>query len=417
MEERTVLIVGDEPATVRAIAATLDQEGLQTVVSHGVDGSDVGDLLALARREEPDLVVLDVALAQPLGAQVCAELGADSHMADVPLILIAHDQDSADGSALPAGAQRCLSKPFSPTELVAVVNEILGGQPVEVVSRQRAVLEASDDQLVIYAEELKELLERERIERMALEEARRRLNEVERLKSAFLGVVTHELMTPFASIGLALQVLQQVSGDFRPDQVAALDNLATEIGDLHQLLNGVVKFAELVSKQRDPQPGYYSLGEVIPAAVHPVAVLAQARQVDFRLFVPADLPRVYVDPELVGEAVFQMAHNAIKFNQPGGHAEMRAHESIGWVVIEVSDNGAGLTEERLSLLGQAFEQSADALRRGKEGLGIGWTFVCYVAEVHDGWTRVKSPGPGQGSTFSLALPMPPSEPELAGDAG
>ena len=99
-----------------------------------------------------------------------------------------------------------------------------------------------------------------------------------------------------------------------------------------------------------------------------------------------------------------MAHNAVKFNLPGGKARVRAFESGEWVVIEVADTGVGLTPERLALLGQPFEQSADALRRGQEGLGIGWTFVRYVAEVHGGWIRVESPGPNQGSTFSLGLP-------------
>jgi signal transduction histidine kinase len=75
------------------------------------------------------------------------------------------------------------------------------------------------------------------------------------------------------------------------------------------------------------------------------------------------------------------------------------------VVVEVIDTGVGLSSERLALLGQPFEQTADALRRGQEGLGIGWAFVCYVAEVHGGWTWVESPGPDQGSTFALALPV------------
>ena len=126
---------------------------------------------------------------------------------------------------------------------------------------------------------------------------------------------------------------------------------------------------------------------------------------DFRVLVPSHLPEIRIDAELVGEAVFQMAHNAVKFNHPGGQASVRAYESDGMLVIEVSDTGIGLTAERLAMLGRPFEQGADALRRGQEGLGIGWAFVCYVAVVHDGWTDVSSPGEGQGSTFSLALPL------------
>jgi signal transduction histidine kinase len=161
----------------------------------------------------------------------------------------------------------------------------------------------------------------------------------------------------------------------------------------------------LVSKRREPQPGYVSLSQVIPWAVQPAAMMAQSREIDLRVLVPPDIPKVYADPELLGEAVFQMTHNAIKFNVPKGEAGVRAFESGGWVVIEVADTGVGLTPERLELLGQPFEQDADALRRGQEGLGVGWAFVRYVAEVHGGWTRVESPGPDEGSTFSLGLPL------------
>jgi hypothetical protein len=59
---------------------------------------------------------------------------------------------------------------------------------------------------------------------------------------------------------------------------------------------------------------------------------------------------------------------------------------------------------RTAILGQPFEQDADAVRRGQEGLGVGRAFVLYVAQVHGGWTHVESLGPDQGSTFSLILP-------------
>jgi signal transduction histidine kinase len=274
-----------------------------------------------------------------------------------------------------------------------------------------------DNQLVVYARELRELFERERVGRQALEGARRRLDELDRLKAAFLGVMTHELLTPFAAIGLALEILQRQGGRLQAGQRNALDDLVTEIAGLHRLVSGVVKFAQLVNKRREPQPGSISLDRLIPHAVQPVAVLAQAREVDFRVFVSPDLPKVYVDPELLDEAVFQMAHNAVKFNLPGGWARVEALESDGWVVIEVADTGMGLTPERLAVLGQPFEQEADAVRRGQEGLGVGWAFVRYVAEVHGGRTRVESPGPGQGSVFSLSLPAVAEGQELGVDTG
>lgn len=399
--KRTVLIADDDEALAGAIAATLDLEGLHTVVTH--DGEKA---LALARALQPDLILLDVMMPGRSGIEVCATLKTDPTTASVPVIFITAKSDETDRMVgIAAGADDYLTKPFSPTELIAIVNGALAGQPIEPRARRSDLTDLPADQLVVFAQEWKELFERERMERQALEDAQRRLEEVDRLKAAFLSAVTHELLTPFASIGTGLQVLQRLSEDLPSDHRTAVDGLMAGIADLHRLVKGVVKFAELVSKSREPQPGYVSLSQVIPWAVQPAAVMAQSREVDLRVLVPPDTPKVYADPELLGEAVFQMAHNAVKFNVPQGEARIRALESEGWIVIEVADTGVGLTTERLELLGQPFEQDADALRRGQEGLGVGWAFVRYVAEVHGGWTRVESAGPDQGSAFSLGLPL------------
>jgi signal transduction histidine kinase len=399
--KRTVLIADDDEALADAIAATLDLEGLNTVAAH--DGEKA---LALARALQPDLILLDVMMPGRSGIEVCATLKTDPMTASIPVIFITAKSANTDRMVgIAAGADDYLTKPFSPTELIAIVNGALAGHPIEPRARRSDLADLPADQLVVFAQEWKELFERERMERQALEDAQRRLEEVDRLKAAFLSAVTHELLTPFGFIGMGLQVLQRLSKELPADHQAAVDDLAAGIADLHRLVKGVVKFAELVSKRREPQPGYVSLSQVIPWAVQPAAVMAQSREVDLRVLVPPDIPKVYVDPELLGEAVFQMTHNAIKFNVPKGEAGVRAFESGGWVVIEVADTGVGLTPERLELLGQPFEQDADAVRRGQEGLGVGWAFVRYVAEVHGGWTRVESPGPDQGSTFSLGLPL------------
>jgi len=416
--QRTVLIADDEKALAEAIAATLGMKGLKTVVAH--DGDQA---LALANALQPDLILLDVAMPGRTGIEVCATLKTDPTTASIPVIFLTAKAEQTDRLVgIAAGADEYLTKPFSPTELIALVDEVFTGRPLEPRVRQPDLSTMPADQLVVYAREWRDLFEQELKDRRALEEASQRLDELDRLKGAFLSAVTHELLTPFASIGLALQVLQHENETLKAEQRDALDDLTTEIATLHRLVSGVVKFAELVNKRRQPQPGYISLSQVIPWALQPVAVLAQARQIDFRVFVPSDLPKVHADPELLGEAVFQMAHNAVKFNLPEGKAQVQTYEYRGWIVIEVSDTGVGLTPERLELLGQPFEQSADDLRRGREGLGVGWAFVRYVADVHGGWTRVESPGPAQGSTFSLALLVAvdgraaraTSEPGLAG---
>lgn len=398
---QTVLIADDEKALAKAIAATLDLEGWETIVTY--DGEKA---LALARAMQPDLILLDIMMPGRSGIEVCATLKTDPATSDIPVVFITAKGEEMDRKVgIAAGAVEYLTKPFSPTELIALVNEVLAGQLIEPRFSAEDISAIPVDQLEVFALEWRDLYEREREERRALEVAQRRLSELDRLKAGFLSAVTHELLTPFGSIGIALQVLQRHGENLPADVQTVVDDLSSEIEQLRRLVNGVVKFAELVNKRREPQPSYVSLVDIVPGAAEPALAMAQARQIDFQIVVPEQMSKVYADPELLGEAVFQMAHNAVKFNHPRGKARIRVIESGGWMSIEVSDTGVGLTPERLELLGQPFEQDADTLRRGREGLGVGWAFVRYVAEVHGGRTQVQSPGPDLGSVFRLELPI------------
>ncbi len=400
-ERRTILIADDERPLARAIGAMLDKEGLRTVIVHNGD-----EALQVAQEMQPDLVLLDVMMPGRSGIEVCATLKTNPETRPIPVIMLTAKAEKTDRMVgMAAGADEYLVKPFSPTELIDLVNKVLAGRPIVPRHRQHPAPGVSADQLEVYARELRELYEEEQRKREALEAAHERLEELDRLKAAFIGAVTNELMSPFASVGLALEVLLRQKETLLPEQQQALEDLAQAVAGLHQRVGGVVKFADLVGKRRDPQMGYYTLDQVIPWAVQPVAVLAETREVDLRVFVPSDLPAVHADPELLGEAVFQMAHNAVKFNYPGGRARVEAMRSEEWVLVQVTDTGVGLTPAQIELLRRPFEENVDHLRRGESGLGIGWTFVAYVAEVHGGWTRVTSGGPGQGSCFSLALPQ------------
>jgi len=400
--KRVILIADADRALARVLAATLAWEGVQIVFAH--DGYKA---LELINTLHPALIITEVLLPGKSGFEICAAVKHNPTTASIPIIILTSKADlSGRMAGITAGADAYLTKPFSPVYLITLVSEMLAGHSVGPPSRWPSPSTATPvDQWLIYACELRELVAQQKAARRTLEEARKEVERLNRLQTEFVGVLSHELLTPFGAIGLALELLQQQSKDLPAGYRQAIDNLSTEIASLHRMINGVVKFAELLHKRREPELAFYPLEEVIPPAVEPVAILAQARGVDFRCLIPPDLPPVFADRSLLGEAVFQMAHNAVKFNKPGGKAWVRASQEDGWLVIEVKDTGIGLTPDRLALLGQPFEQSADSLRRGREGLGVGWAFVGYVARVHSGRTSVESPGPGKGSTFKLFLPI------------
>ncbi len=398
--EFTVLIAEDERALAKALATTLESEGLRAIVVHDGDNA-----LALARGLQPDVLISDVMMPGKTGIEICRALKSDLATALIPVILLtakAQLEDRQEGFA--AGATEYLTKPFSPIELITLINKIIEGQAIEPQPYRPDPAVLPVDQLAIYARELRELYEKERAERRALEEAQRRLDELDRLKATFLGTITHELLTPFSTFGMALQLVQKASEPYA-DLQEPLEDLGTAMAQLHRKVKGVVKFAELVNKSHEPLLGLHDLNVVIPWALQPLVIIAQSRGIDFRVLLTPDLPKARIDAELLGEAVFQMAHNAVKFSRAGGKVRTRVFEDKGQVWIEVSDEGVGLAPEQIALLGQPFEASVEALRNGQEGMGIGWTLVSYVAEIHNGGTHVESPGLNQGSTFSIFLPL------------
>jgi DNA-binding response OmpR family regulator len=406
--KKTVLVVEDEEALAKAIAATLNEGGLETVIAHR--GSDA---LELTRRLHPDLVLLDVMMFGMSGFEVCARLTSDPETSDIPVIIVtakAEEEDRAVGIA--AGATAYVTKPFSPVRLIKLVKQTLAKDEGESQPEGPSIDTMTREQLTVYARDLRKLwererreLQRERHERVDLEQARERLAQLERVKAEFLDVLNQELLTPLAPINAILERLQRQSTSCSPDVRGSLNNLQARIAGLQRRVRGAVEFAELVNKQPEPGLGYHALQQVIPRAVEPVALMARGRDVDFRVLVPSDLPKVRIYPKLVGEAALQMAQNAVIFNRPGGRAKLRARLDDDAAVIEVSDTGFGLAEERLAALTGPFEERADALLQDEEGLGGSWAFVRYVAEIHGGWTDVKSAGEGKGATFALAVPL------------
>ena len=130
--KRTVLIADDDKALASAIAATLDLEGLETVVVH--DGEQA---LALARALHPDLILLDVMMPGRSGIEVCATLKTDPMTNSIPVVFITAKSEQTDRIVgLAAGADEYLTKPFSPTELIALVKGVLAGQPIEPRARR-----------------------------------------------------------------------------------------------------------------------------------------------------------------------------------------------------------------------------------------------------------------------------------------
>lgn len=286
---------------------------------------------------------------------------------------------------------------------------VLRGDPIGVLYADNPIQKAifKQDSLPIinaFAQQTAIAIENARLY-TALEQANRSLNEANRLKSEFLSVISHELKTPFAGIGFALQTFPRYGLDhLTPDQRKVWDELVQGVEQAQKLTTNLVNYAGLLSKQgqlnRQPVDLYQLISDVCLDAQR----MARSRNITLNENIPLDLTYPSGDYDRLSEALWHLIQNAIQYNTPNGSVTISALKTKTEVQIAVQDTGVGIPEEHQARIWEAFEQISDSLRRGVEGLGLGLPLVRYVALAHGGEVFLESEV-GVGSTFTLVLPL------------
>ena len=158
-----ILLVDDEPALRELLRATF--EGVDVTVDEAESGLEAESRI---RRHIPDVIVLDLRMPGMSGAELCVRLKADPRTAEIPIVLLTGADDAEARRAQRAGAAALVRKPFSPLDLLAVVERVAGRTPVP---RRPRRAKPADRELVLYARDLRHLLEVERGQRVLLQES------------------------------------------------------------------------------------------------------------------------------------------------------------------------------------------------------------------------------------------------------
>ena len=247
----------------------------------------------------------------------------------------------------------------------------------------------------------------------ALNQANRRLQELDKLKSAFIGVITHELRTPFANIVFSLELLERygqknLTPELREQQEQLLEQLTGGITSARTMVDNLVTFATFLSKQGELRLAWLDFGQVIQGSLLPLKFLAESKPITLQAEVPEELPPLHGDRDRLADAIYHLVHNAIKFTEAGGEVWVRCQATAYRVRFEVQDTGVGVPSGKLPTLWEDFTQMADPLRRGVEGLGLGLALVKYIVNAHGGdvWAQSEE---GVGSTFGFHIPLVSAE--------
>lgn len=236
-------------------------------------------------------------------------------------------------------------------------------------------------------------------------ENNRKLRELDEMKTAFIGVLTHELRTPIANIQFSLQVLEMYLKDLmKPEHRAQFSEVNAGVRVARGMIDNLVSFAAFLNDRVQLRHEQVEFREVLRDALLPFKDAVDIKGLKVRVNLTGDSFKMTGDRQLLKEAVSQLVSNAIKFTSKG-EIWITCWTTVDALCLDVQDSGIGIPEDRLEQVWNAFTQlSADSLKRGVEGLGLGLGLVKYIITAHGGQVWVESKQ-GEGSIFGFKLPV------------
>ena len=230
------------------------------------------------------------------------------------------------------------------------------------------------------------------------------LAEQDRLKTEFLATLAHELRNPLAPIRSGLQLMRRAKAD--PAAIARVqDIMDRQLDHLVHLVDDLLDIARITRGQVDLKPALIDLADVLNAAVETSMPLIEGarHQLDVRL--PAAPLTLHADFTRITQVISNLLNNAAKYTPRGGAIVLAAERDGNQALIAVSDNGIGIPPEALDEVFKMFTQVSQHAQHIPGGLGIGLSLVRSLVQLHGGSITAASGGTGQGSVFTVRLPL------------
>ncbi len=361
-----ILIVDDVVSNVLLLKILLTNEKFQVCTANCGNAC-----IEQARKEHPDLILLDVMMPDINGFDTAVILKKDPETADIPIIFLTALNTPADlVKGFQVGANDFLTKPFNKEELVMRVV-----QQISLVAAKRIIIQQND-------------------------ELRRTINNRDKMYS----VIAHDLRSPMASIRMVLNLAVSVVS---PEMVGQeifdlLDKANRETEEAHDLLDNLLKWTKSQTGRMNVVYQDMDLNEVVPGVVDIFVMIAEMKKVKLS-FLPNDEKfEVRADNDMIKTVIRNFISNAIKFSHEGSTIEVFITRQDDFAKISIRDHGVGIAPERIEGLFHKGETTYGT--GGEEGSGLGLQLCADFARKNGGDVMVESVL-GEGSTFSCLIPL------------
>ena len=267
------------------------------------------------------------------------------------------------------------------------------------ITEDKSKLEALLTERTKFTEEL----ERDKVE----------LQELDKMKSAFMANMSHELRTPMNTIiGYSEMLLDQVDGPLNEEQDKSLSRIRNSARHLLKLIDDVLNISKIESAKVKLDIRQLDVRKQIDSVLSSFEPLLKRKGLSLVEHVAEDLPPVFGDEEKIRQILASLLSNAVKFTQKGGitvsaapsNSGVRSGKSPLFLEICVADTGIGIKSEDLEKIFDKFVQIDFTLVRQYEGTGLGLSIAKGLVKLHKGSIWVSSVY-GEGSKFCFTLPV------------
>ena len=271
------------------------------------------------------------------------------------------------------------------------------GQPGAFTDKQIAHLRTFADQAVIAIQNARLFRE--------IQEKSAQLEVANKHKSDFLANMSHELRTPLnAIIGFSEVLSERMFGEVNEKQAEYLKDIHESGRHLLSLINDILDLSKIEAGRMELELSTFDLPAAVSNAMTLVRERAQRHGIRLGIDMDPRLGAFQADERKVKQILLNLLSNAVKFTPDGGQVDVSAKLDTDKVEIAVKDTGIGIAPEDHAAVFEEFKQVGRDYTRKAEGTGLGLALTKRLVELHGGEIALES-APGQGSTFTVKLPL------------
>jgi signal transduction histidine kinase len=238
-----------------------------------------------------------------------------------------------------------------------------------------------------------------------IEEKIKKLKKLDKIKSNFLNITSHELRTPISAIkGYIQMILKNKLGEINEEQKKGLEIVLRNTNRLDHLIQDILDISRLDSGKMRFVPEKTNIKTMIEETVETMQTIADEKHIKIKSMVEENVPDLIIDVERIKQVIINLLSNAIKFSPYGSVINVKVYRKKNQILFEVQDFGRGIPKNQKYNIFKAFYQIRSYEDKKLGGVGLGLAISRGIIIAYGGQISVES-SLGNGSKFTFSLPL------------